>query len=385
MERRRKIVFGVVLPLLVIAAAVAAMKVMVALKRPPARVAARKTGILVETLTVTLADRRVEVPATGTVQPARKISIVPQVSGKVVRVSPRFVRGGFFAAGEEMFAIEDVDYRLAVEKAESLVAKRKVELASVESKAEVARREWKRLGRGKPPENSLVLYGPQLKEARASLAGAVADRELARLNLGRTRVTAPFDCVITGETVDLGQYVRAGTPVGEAVDSGRAEVIAPVTLADLDWLDLPRDGKEGPEARVWVPGRGGEVWRGRVDRLLADVDSRDRMVRLVVVVDDPFRRKGGGLPLPMGQFVELSLAGRTLRDAAVIPRSALHDGDVVWLYRDGALEFRKVEAARRQRDQVLVASGLAAGDRVVLTMIAGAAPGMKLRLAEAAR
>ena len=435
METRKKIIFGVVLPLLVLAAAVGAMKVMVALRRPPAKVAVANRGVLVEVLPITLSDRQVFVDATGTVQPETRISIIPQVSGRVERVSPKFRRGGFFAAGEEMFAIEDIDYRLAVEKAESQVAKRRVELASVESKAEVARREWKRLGRGEPPASSLVLYGPQLKEARASLASAIADRKTAQLNLDRTKITAPFDCVIISESVDIGQYVRAGTPVGEAVGSRRAEVVAPVAMSDLEWITLPRNsplktsasadearknpakkrslhgvnehfepdfdaasssaavfqragkGKNGSSVRVWVPGRPGEVWQGRIDRILADVDSRDRMIRLVIEVDEPFRHQldGTGLPLPVGQFVELAIAGRILRNVAVIPRSALHDGDTVWLYDQGELEVRRVKVARRRRDEVLISSGLAGGDQVVLTMITGAAPGMKLRLAEAAK
>jgi len=387
METRKKIIFGVVLPLVVLAAAVGAMKVMVALRRPPAKVAVANRGVLVEVLPVTLSDRQVFVDATGTVQPETRISIIPQVSGRVERMSPKFRRGGFFAAGEEMFAIEDIDYRLAVEKAESQVAKRRVELASVESKAKVARREWKRLGRGEPPASSLVLYGPQLREARASLASAIADRKTAQLNLDRTKITAPFDCVIISESVDIGQYVRAGTPVGEAVGSRRAEVVAPVAMSDLDWITLPRKGEKGSSARVWVPGRPGEVWQGRIDRILADVESRDRMIRLVIEVDEPFRHQldGTGLPLPVGQFVELAIAGRILRNVAVIPRSALHDGDTVWLYNQGELEVRRVKVARRRRDEVMISSGLAGGDQVVLTMITGAAPGMKLRLAEAAK
>ncbi len=385
METRKKIIFGIVLPLLVIGAAVAGMKILVALKKPPARVEGEHPGILVEVRTVGLETRKILVSATGTVQPAAKISIIPQVSGRVVRVAPKFKSGGFFAKDEEMFAIEDIDYRLAMEKAEAQVAKRQVELASVESKAEVARREWKRLGKGEPPASSLVLYGPQLKEARANLASAIADKKTAQLNLDRTKIKAPFDCVITSEEVDLGQYVRSGVAVGEAVGSDRAEVVVPVALADLEWLHLPRGETPGSSARIWVPGRPHEVWEGQVTRLLGEVDSRDRMIRLVLTVPGPYRHQleGTGLPLPIGQFVEVSIAGRNLVRVAVIPRAALHDDDTVWLYDDGLLEVRGVEVARRQRDEIMITAGLAPGDRVILTMITGAAPGMKLRLAEA--
>ncbi len=385
MEKRKKTVFAILLPLLVITAAIGVMKGMVALKKPPARIEGEPPGILVETRTVRLEDRQAWINATGTVEAAAKISIIPQVSGRVVRMSPRFRGGGFFKKGEEFFTIEAIDYQLAVEKAESLVAKRRVELAGVESKAEVARREWKRLGRGEPPASSLVLYGPQLKEARANLAGAVADKKMAQLNLDRTVIKAPFACVIISEEIDPGQYLRGGNPVGVAVATDAAEVVVPVPTGDFDWLIMPDAGRSGSSARVMVPGRTTEIWLGEVIRLLADVDSRDRMIRAVVRIPDPYGHQldGSGMPLPMGQFVSVVLAGKPLPQVAVIPLAALHDNDTVWLYDNGFLVVRRVTVARREKNEVLVASGLVAGDRVILTMITGAAPGMKLRLAEA--
>ena len=266
-----------------------------------------------------------------------------------------------------------------------MVAKRKVELASVESKAEVARREWKRLGRGEPPASSLVLYGPQLKEARANLAGAEADRKSAQLNLDRTRVSAPFACVVISEEIDPGQYLRAGNPAATVVASDSAEVVVPVSLADFDWLIKPGKDSRGSAVRVSLPGRSDKWWQGEVVRTLADVDPRDRMLRLVARVDDPFGRGriGSRIPLSMGQFVEVALDGKELTGVVVIPLSALHDGDLVWFYKEGELAIRKVEVARREKDEVFISSGIAAGERVVLTNITGAAPGMKLRLAEA--
>jgi hypothetical protein len=46
---------------------------------------------------------------------------------------------------------------------------------------------------------------------------------------------------------------------------------------------------------------------------------------------------------------------------------------------DTHLKIRPVEVVRRTRDEVVIGSGLAAGDQVVLTALAGAAEGMKLR------
>jgi multidrug resistance efflux pump len=103
------------------------------------------------------------------------------------------VAGGFFRQGERLFSIEDTDYRLALERAEATRAKAEYELATIESQAEVARVEWERLyeDSGEEP-NPLVLYEPQLKNARAALASAGSSVRQAEIDLERTRVRASF-------------------------------------------------------------------------------------------------------------------------------------------------------------------------------------------------
>jgi multidrug efflux pump subunit AcrA (membrane-fusion protein) len=58
----------------------------------------------------------------------------------------------------------------------------------------------------------------------------------------------------------------------------------------------------------------------------------------------------------------------------------LHDNDTVWIVDDeNRLHIRTVDIQRRERDEVLVRSGLNAGEKIVLTNLSGAAEGMLLR------
>ena len=122
--------------------------------------------------------------------------------------------------------------------------------------------------------------------------------------------------------------------------------------------------------------------RGKLYAQLGDVDPQGRMARLVVTVNDPYQlRQGAGERpvLSMGIFVQVLLHGKELKDVAVIPANALRDGATVWLMDDGYLKVRSVKVVRRTRDEVVIGQGLASGDRVVLTNLAGATEGMKLR------
>jgi len=166
----------------------------------------------------------------------------------------------FFPSGDLLFEIEAVDYQLAVVRARAVQAQAELELAKVESSALVARREWEGLVMNNPvtdkneKPNPLVLYEPQIKKARADVAAAGAALKQAELDLQRTRIYAPFDCRVRSEGIEAGQYVRAGSSVAVLAGTETAEIVVPLSLEELQWLRVPRQGSEdkGSPAKVRI-------------------------------------------------------------------------------------------------------------------------------------
>ena len=119
------------------------------------------------------------------------------------------------------------------------------------------------------------------------------------------------------------------------------------------------------------------TWKGRVVRAEGKLDERTRMVNVVVRVDHPYKTKP---PLAVGLFVTVEIAGRVLPRAAIIPRSALREGDVVWVVDgDNHLSFRQVEVATRQEDEVMVENGLKNGESVVISSLKVVTDGMAVK------
>jgi RND family efflux transporter MFP subunit len=379
------------LPILIIILAVVAAKIMIGGRQAPAKIAQVDRGALVETMTAGISKRLITINSTGAVQPHQEVTIMPQVSGRVISQSPKLMAGGFFRKDEVLFQIEPVDYELARERAKAALAKMEFELTSVESRARIARNEWDRLKNGQEaPANALVLHEPQLKDARANLLSAQATLRQAEIELARTTITAPFNGVIRSESIDAGQYVRAGTAVLVLAGSDEAEVVVPVNLDDLHWLKIPGPGRgtAGSPAEIILPaGNRNFTWPGKIARALAEVDAQGRMARLVVAIQDPYLLDKPGAPgqpaLAIGSFVEVSFTGRTMTDIFVAPRPALRDHSTVWIMTaDNLLAIRPVQIARLERDEVFISEGLAEGDRIILTNLTGAANGMKLRSVE---
>lgn len=388
---QRNLFLKISIPLIIIIAGAAAMYGLKYSRTEPKKEIRTDPGILVRTARAVKKDVTVMVKGTGTVEASQEISVIPQVSGSVVYVSPNLVVGGRFRKGEVLFRIEDIDYVLGLEQAKAARATAEYELAKIESSAEIARSEWERLKLDDAAEASpLVLYEPQLANARAALTSASASVEQAKLALDRTSVKAPINAIVKSENIDIGQYVKSGSSVAVLTGTDTGEINIPLRSEDLYWLDVPVHGRnrDVPEAvvSVTVGGRTFE-WQGHVLRTTGEVDPKSRMMQVVVEVDDPYGVQGNnhtGRPvLAIGTFVHVDIKGSLLKDVFVIPRSAFRDNATVWVMgKDDKLRIQDVTPVRFEKDTVIISRGLNDGDRIVLTNISGAADGMRLRAME---
>jgi len=376
------------LPFLVIVISLVLTFVLVKSRKTPKPHEAPHLGPLVEVGILTKADRQILISGTGSAQSRYEVSITPQVKGRVSKLAPQMVAGGTFQKGELLFAIEDVDYQLAIAHAQATLAQAELELLRNENLADLARKEWHSLNNESDLEpNPLVVYEPQLKSARALRDAAQANVKQAKLNLERTRVFAPFDCYVRSEQLEIGQFLNAGAPVATVAGIDQIEIVVPLPLEEIVWLQVPRKGtkQRGSLAKVELQSGGRTFhWQGEITRSLGEIDPRNRMARVVVTVNDPFTEdteKANLLnDLLPGMFVNVQILGEELSDIISVPRGAMHDNDTIWVIDDeNRLHIREVDILRRERDEVLIRSGLDANEKIVLTNLSGAAEGMLLR------
>ena len=339
---------------------------------------------LVRVASVSPQSYRFSVTAHGTVTPRTESDLVAEVRGRVVGVAPALVPGGFFAAGDELLRLDDREHRIALERARANVALRRSEAKL--AKADAGRR-TQLADRGVASTADLEQVESRLAVANAQLLEARAALSQAELDLERTVVRAPFDGRVRERNVDIGQFVNPGTKLGRLQATDYAEVRLPIQTADLAFLDVSLDsaasGIEGGLPVTLSATLGGREieWPARLVRSEGEIDVRTRTLHVVARVDDPYRRDGAsGETLPSGLFVQAEITGRALADAFVIPPIALRDGNRVFVATaDDRLEVRDVEVVRRDREQIVIGDGLAAGDRVIVSPLRIFADGMPLR------
>ncbi len=354
----------------------------VAQRRPP-----RPHATLVEVRPVAVEDARVRIEAMGTVMPSRTTRISAQVSGRIVEVSPSFVPGGRFEAGERVLQIESEDYAYAVAQREASLTKAEASLRLEMGQQAVAQREYELLGElaGEEDED-LLLRQPQLEATKAEIASARAALEEARLDLRRTSVEAPFNATVQERSVDLGAHVGPGTGLATLADTDVFWVEISVPVDDLRWVSFPdARGEGGSSAQVYhEPAWGPGVYReGLVVQLLPSLEPQGRMAQLLVEVADPLDLDSAPeerRALLLGSFARVEILGREMRDVVELPRTALHEGNRVWVMaEDNTLDVREVAMVWGGEDSVYVSEGLEHGMRLVVSDLAAPVPGMLLR------
>ena len=371
-------------PIVIVALGVAVVFGLHASKPAPGKADApqvRPTALFVET--VREEPVVLTVTTQGEVRPVTEIDLVAQVSGRIVKVAPVFVEGGSVAPGQTLIEIEPDDYRLRVTEAEAGVADARLALAEEEARAEIARRQWKWEGvNGRPAP--LALRTPHLAQARARLAAAEAELENARLDLARTRISVPFPGRVREKAADIGQFVSAGMTLGRVFATHRVEIRLPLTDRQFAELDIPlaymaARPEAGPKVtlRAELAGRM-RHWTGHIVRTDAAIDPQTRLLYAIAEVAEPYGAAAdAGMPLPVGLFVSAEIEGRRIDAALIVPRSALRGDDRVFVVDDDdRLAIRRVEVLATDDERAILATGLAAGERVVVSPLRAPREGM---------
>jgi len=385
----------ILLPILVIAGASGIAFVTIAKREAPERHAPRKATIEVEVTTLAQSDYTIRVNSRGTVRPRTESTLIPEVSGRIVSLSPNIREGEFFEAGDVLLEIDARDYQADVAVAKANIVQAHTTLAEERARADQARRDWKRLGETGEP-GALVLRKPQLAGARAGVASAEARLTQARLALERTKIVAPYAGRVLERNVDIGQYVTTGTVLVRIYAVDYVEVRLPLTNRQLEFVDIPEvyrgnnPASHRADLAVRLSARIGSrlhSWDGRVVRAEGSIDTQSRQLFVIAQVDDPYGKGPAGRPpLKVGQFVEAEIEGRTVNDVIVIPRSALRAGGEVLLVNDeNRLETRAIEVLWADEQNAVAGSGLAPGERLVLTPLGGAMDGIEVRPRDVAK
>ena len=214
------------------------------------------------------------------------------------------------------------------------------------------------------------------KKARYAVAVAQLNAARARVTLDQAnvdrltyltrfkQVTAPYEGIITERRVDIGDLVTAGSTANTTLLYGIAQSEQIRVFANVPQT-VSADVGEGTVVRVTVSEHPNRIFEGKVTRTSKSIDPRARTLRVEVDL------RNDDLALLPGMYVQMAFRLNPTSFVQV-PASALlfrtGGPQVALIGGNGTVKFQDVTIARDNGNFVEIASGLSAGDRVVLNI-----------------
>ena len=299
--------------------------------------------------------------ATGHLVPWQRAQLMAKASGPVVERAVQ--EGARVEEGDLIARLRNREERIALEEARAEFLKAR---ATFQSRYVTVPDTLALSGTSGASDTTATGENTSTRRAtQAAVSGFTAARqavERAKLNLERTRITAPFSGRVADLTVDEGQYVGQGKEICTLLRDARMKVEVDVLESDLV------DVREGATARVHVPALGPEddpaaVFEGTVWAINPQVRPESGTGRVTVSVPNPSRRLVAGL------FANVRLETERLSGRLVVPDEAVlvrQGRDLVFVVEDGRAQWTYVTVGARSGDYVEITKGVAPGDTVAV-------------------
>ena len=312
---------------------------------------------------------------TGNTQAIYTVQLVARVVGYLEKVL--FQDGQRVKKGQPLFVIQQNTYQDNLRQAEAAILQYRAQLQWTESQLD---RYSNLIQHNAAARSDVENWKFQRDTAVANLRAAEAQRDLAKLNLGYTLVTAPFDGRMDRRLVDPGNLVGSGGSTVLAQINQIDPIYVYFNISDLDLARLLKvtrgipgsgDGRKWP-VHAGLPSEDGYPHQGYLDFAAINLTTTTGTLLMRGILPN-----ADGRILP-GLYTRVRVPLEQ-RSALLVPEVAIgHDqqGSYVLVVNDkNVVERRNVTTGAAVDSRRVIGTGLTGGEWVVVNGVLKAAPG----------
>jgi HlyD family secretion protein len=321
--------------------------------------------LTVETITTASRELATTIDTAGVLAPWQEVSIGPEVTG--YRISEITVDvGSTVSKGQVLAKLDETLLRAEVDQRAAALSEAEASLAEAQANAD---RTTNLLKRGASSEQEAIQKTTAAATAKARVASAQAQLDVAEQRLKYATIIAPDYGVISVRTASVGQLATSGAEFFKLIRQNRVEWRAEIPEAQISKVRVGMTAK--------VKRADGTFANGRVRAIAPALDSATR--RGMAYVDlklDSGIRPGmfatGAIELGRAPTLTLPLAAVSVKDGFSY---------VFVLGKDNKVAQRRIQVGRLLGDGVEVIAGLETADAVVAHGAAFLRDGDQVRLA----
>jgi multidrug efflux system membrane fusion protein len=306
-----------------------------------------------------LADVPITLDGLGTVTPSATVTVVPQVSGVITQIL--FREGQMVKKGEALAVIDPRPLEMALMQAQGAMARDEAQLANARIQLQ---RNQTLLAQDSIARQDVDTQAALVKQLEGTVTTDRASVGTARLNLGYSRVIAPVAGRVGLRTIDLGNFISAGSTTGIAVITQVAPIDVQFTVPQDD---APRIQSQADKGQLPVVAFDRTKTVTLDQGVFSTLDNRVDTSTGTIRAKARFPNANGTL-FP-SQFVNVRLSLQTLKDVVVVPVTAVRtgaSGDFVWkLNSDRTVSQRSVTRGPGTATTVSITKGVQAGETLI--------------------
>lgn len=320
------------------------------------------------------------VEATGNTAPIKNVDLMARVQGFLQSID--YQDGTFVKQGTQLFTIEPETYKLKLEQAQAAEAGAQASLRQAEADF---KRQSDLVQRQAVSQATLDTSTSTRENAQANLLQAQANTRIAEVNYGYTKVTAPFDGVVSAHMVSIGELVGVSSPTQLATIVAMDPIWVNFTVNEQDVLRIraeaarrgltPTDLKQFP-IQVGLQNETGYPHEGKLDYVSPTLNQSTGTLAVRGLVPNDKR-----VLLP-GYFVRVRVPFDQEKGALLVPDTALGSDQggryLLVVNGDNVVEQRKVQIGPTDNGLRVIESGLKPDDRVVIAGLLRVIPGQKI-------
>lgn len=322
-----------------------------------------KPGKTTVPVTVTLAelgDAPYQVTANGIVEPLQSVAVQSQVGGVLTAV--KFKEGDEVQAGQILFEIDPIPYRAALQQAQAVLARDQAQSANAQRDADryaaLAQRDFVTRSQADQAMSNATALKAVLDADKASVA-------TAQFNLDNASIRAPVSGKTGALLVRQGNLVRSNATTALIQINQIHPILVRFAVPEKELQLVQQYSRGGAALRATArPAHDGVPVVGALSFVDNGVDTTTGTVTLKARFPNDDNR------LWPGQFMPVTLDLFVQAGAVLVPSVAVQtgqDGLFVWIVDDaGKAQLRLVKVARAFGEKSVIASGLSAGERVVV-------------------
>jgi membrane fusion protein, multidrug efflux system len=317
------------------------------------------------------------IEAVGTVEPEHSVQIRAQVNGVLQQV--QFKEGDRVKAGQVLFQIDPRTFQAQYNQALAQLARDKAQLENARAQQE---RLEPLLKREYITRQEYDVAVTSAKSLEATVQADQAAAEAARIQLDFARIRAPISGRTGTLAVKPGNLVSAGGGTPLVTINTMDPILVSFSIPERQLEDIRRFQNDRQMRIEILPDRNAPaVAEGKLVFIDNTVTPQTGTVLLKTRVPN------ANEVIWPGQFVNVRIVLTIEPEAVVVPETAVQpgqDGSFVYLIDENSkVKVQPINVARQLGGEVVIASGVKAGDRVITEIPQALTPGATVQLAGA--